>query len=173
MIDSFSQKDVNQIFSHIPSRTIRWWGLMGLYQSSSETRDGRGISRLYSGDNLYQIGITEQLADVGIPVNIIRAIMNKIFFRSGHFPERHLPEVPKIREAREPEYREWSIETIMGFTLLIAKTPPRLQKENGSEMTPGWRYALGHLELAETETALFTLFLDKIKRVVDELVAAY
>jgi DNA-binding transcriptional MerR regulator len=86
----FTQKEVNRIFGHIPTRTLRWWGLMGLYQWGFDIPDGRGITRYYSLENLYQIGIVEELSSLNIPVAVIKQIMDSNF-RVG---ETDIPDYP-------------------------------------------------------------------------------
>jgi hypothetical protein len=75
----FTQKEVNKIFSHIPSKTLRWWGMRDLYGWADQVNDGRGIHRLYKLGNLYQIGIVEELSSLNIPVDVISKIMRKRF----------------------------------------------------------------------------------------------
>ncbi len=79
----YSQKKVNSIFGHIPVKTLRWWGQMGLYGWVSEISDGRGIHREYEMPNLYQIGIVEQLSSLNIPSLVISMMIMKKHFRSG------------------------------------------------------------------------------------------
>jgi hypothetical protein len=74
----FNQREVNQIFNHVPIKTLRWWALQGLYGWQSETTDKRGISREYNIRNLYQIGIVENLSSLDIRLGIIKAIMAKL-----------------------------------------------------------------------------------------------
>ncbi len=81
----FSQKEVNRIFRHIPSKTLRWWGQMELYGWVGETSDSRGISREYDLGNLYQIGIVAELSSINIPSSMIKVIMCK-FFRTNPMP---------------------------------------------------------------------------------------
>ena len=75
----FTQKEVNKIFSNIPSKTLRWWGMRELYGWADQVNDGRGIHRLYELGNLYQIGIVEELSSLNIPVEVINKIMRKRF----------------------------------------------------------------------------------------------
>lgn len=75
----FTQKDVNKIFSHIPSKTLRWWGMRDLYGWADQVNDGRGIHRLYELGNLYQIGIVEELSSLNIPAEVINRIIRKHF----------------------------------------------------------------------------------------------
>lgn len=80
----FNQREVNQIFGHIPSRTLREWALCGFYQWSGESEDARGIHRRFSLLNVYQIGICEVLARANIQSNRIKSIMTH-FFVGGRF----------------------------------------------------------------------------------------
>jgi hypothetical protein len=75
----FTQKEVNKIFSHVPSKTLRWWGMRELYGWADQVNDGRGIHRLYELGNLYQIGIVEELSSLNIPVEVINNVMRKNF----------------------------------------------------------------------------------------------
>lgn len=75
----FTQKEVNKIFSHIPSKTLRWWGMKGLYGWAKETPDGRGIHREYDLGNLYQIGIVEELSSLNIRTLEMQVFMNQHF----------------------------------------------------------------------------------------------
>ncbi len=75
----FTQKEVNKIFSHIPSKTLRWWGMRDLYGWANQINDGRGIHREYELGHLYQIGIVEELSSLNIPVDAINRIMRKHF----------------------------------------------------------------------------------------------
>ncbi len=74
----FNQREVNRIFSHVPIKTLRWWGLQGLYTWISQSYDKRGISREYEIANLYQIGILENLSSLDVSITTIRIIMNSI-----------------------------------------------------------------------------------------------
>ena len=98
----FTQKEVNKIFSHIPSKTLRWWGMRDLYGWADQINDGRGIHRLYKLGNLYQIGIVEEeLSSLNIQMGTINRIMCE-HFRSGL---GMLP--PLLTEDLEIEVREW------------------------------------------------------------------
>jgi DNA-binding transcriptional MerR regulator len=85
----FNQREVNQIFSHIPSRTLRQWALAGLYQWEEETEDARGTKRHYTVLNLYQIGLTEVLAKINFPIHRIKNIMEH-FFVGNKFQEEKI-----------------------------------------------------------------------------------
>jgi hypothetical protein len=77
--NQFTQKEVNKIFSHIPVKTIRWWGMKGLYGWVNETADGRGIHREFDLGNLYQIGIVEELSSLNIHTLNLQVFMNQHF----------------------------------------------------------------------------------------------
>jgi hypothetical protein len=80
----FSQKEVNKIFSHLPTKTLRWWAIRDLYGWANEVSDGRGIHREYALGHLYQIGIVEELSSLNIPVGTINRIMRKHFLSGLH-----------------------------------------------------------------------------------------
>lgn len=96
----FTQKEVNKVFDHIPTRTIRWWGQMGFYKWGGEFPDGRGISREYHMGNLYQVAIVEELSSLNIPTRIIKEIMDRHF--SNLYPsfdlEQENEEDPSVLE---------------------------------------------------------------------------
>ena len=71
----FNQREVNQIFNHVPVKTLRWWALQGLYSWESEVADKRGVSREYGIKNLFQIGIVENLSSLDVRLDVIRRIM--------------------------------------------------------------------------------------------------
>jgi hypothetical protein len=75
----FTQQEVNRIFGHIPSRTLREWALSGLYSWEKETEDGRGTKRHYNLLNLYQIGLVELLARLNFPMHRVKSIMKHHF----------------------------------------------------------------------------------------------
>lgn len=85
----FTQKEVNKLFSHIPAKTLRWWGIMQLYGWTYEFSDGRGIHRNYELANLYQIGLVQQLAGLNVPIPIIRDTMAQHFCSGLRMSELH------------------------------------------------------------------------------------
>ena len=78
----FTQKEVNRIFSHVPVKTLRWWGMKGFYGWVNETADRRGIHREFDLGNLYQIGIVEELSSLNIHTLNLQVFMNQ-HFHSG------------------------------------------------------------------------------------------
>jgi hypothetical protein len=75
----FTQKEVNRIFSHIPPKTLRWWGMMDLYGHVAFALDARGTHRSYDLGNLYQIAIVEELSSLNISSDNIHRTMTKNF----------------------------------------------------------------------------------------------
>jgi DNA-binding transcriptional MerR regulator len=75
---TFSQSQVNQIFQHIPSRTIRFWVEGCLIECPGATEDRRGKHRLYSLASLYQLAIVERLTSF-ISLERIKLLMEKHF----------------------------------------------------------------------------------------------
>jgi hypothetical protein len=83
--DIIPQRKVNQIFSHIPARTLREWALNGFYEWVGETEDARGTQRSFSKLNLYQIGLTEVLARNNFVAKDILEIMDDLFKKDNRF----------------------------------------------------------------------------------------
>lgn len=90
---TFDQRTVNKIFGHIHVNTLRFWALEGLYGWINEVEDKRGISREYDINNLYQIGVVENLSSLDVRMDVIKMIMqnlgknpsmDKIIFISKH-----------------------------------------------------------------------------------------
>jgi DNA-binding transcriptional MerR regulator len=82
----YTQREVSIIFSDVPNKTLIYWARQGFVEWAAETRDARGIARLYNHWNLFQIGLVRELAGLGIPVQWIRMIMSgfKDFPPGGH-----------------------------------------------------------------------------------------
>ena len=78
MKKQYTQREVNQIFSYIPSRTLREWALKGFYKWVDEAEDARGTQRIFSELNLYQIMLVEILARNYFNAKDILYIMDKI-----------------------------------------------------------------------------------------------
>jgi DNA-binding transcriptional MerR regulator len=75
----YTQRKVSAIFCDVPNKTLIYWARQGLVEWVAETRDARGIARLYSYWNLFQIGLVRELAGIGFSIEIIRDIMNRMF----------------------------------------------------------------------------------------------
>lgn len=75
----YTQREVSQIFSDVPNKTLIYWARQGLVEWVAETRDARGIARLYNYWNLFQIGFVRELAGIGFSIENIREIMNSNF----------------------------------------------------------------------------------------------
>ena len=90
MVRKFSQSEVNKIFSHIPPRTLLSLATTGVIEWIDEIQDGRGIHRIYSLANLYQIALATQLSLAGFSYNLTKSlIMDKL---KGYDEQRN----PKI-----------------------------------------------------------------------------
>jgi DNA-binding transcriptional MerR regulator len=83
----YTQREVSDIFYDVPNKTLIYWARQGFVEWVAETRDARGIARLYNRWNLFQIGLVRELAGLGIPVHWIRSILDgfKDFRPEGHF----------------------------------------------------------------------------------------
>jgi DNA-binding transcriptional MerR regulator len=75
----YTQREVSDIFYDVPNKTLIYWARQGLVEWVAETRDARGIARLYSYWNLFQIGLVRELAGIGLSIEIIRDIMDRMF----------------------------------------------------------------------------------------------
>lgn len=75
----YTQREVSQIFSDVPNKTLIYWARQGLVEWVAEMRDARGIARLYNYWNLFQIGLVRELAGIGFPIESIREIMDGSF----------------------------------------------------------------------------------------------
>ncbi len=73
MTQEFTQSEVNKIFSYIPPRTLLSLATTGVIEWIDEVQDGRGIHRIYSLANLYQIAVATQLSLVGFSYNFLKA----------------------------------------------------------------------------------------------------
>jgi DNA-binding transcriptional MerR regulator len=74
----FTQGEVNKIFEHIPSRTTRFWGESGLVEWSGEHADRRGLHREYALENLWQLGLAEELMSLNLPVKHVERLMARV-----------------------------------------------------------------------------------------------
>ena len=166
----FSQREVNNIFSHVPSRTLRWWALMKLYDISAKAHDGRGVHRQYHLENLYQIGIVEVLTSLNFQASQIEEIKDKNFSALG-ITDR--PDVSPLNQKMEG-------------VLLIALSPSNVDADKETRLASSWHPSLASL-LGGDITIGFTwdtiqalkycdtvilLNLKKIKEMVDSRVAA-
>jgi DNA-binding transcriptional MerR regulator len=106
----FTQGEVNRIFKHIPSSTLLYWGKVKVISWSGESHDGRGLHRLYSREDLYTLGLVEELTALNFPLDIIRKSVTEEYFRKPRvegkvpfFTWRRTLTPPKDLP---PEYRE-------------------------------------------------------------------
>jgi hypothetical protein len=74
----YTKNEVNSVFPHIHSRTSRSWVEGGLVGWADEKMDGRGVHRLFSIGNLYQIAIVAELTAL-LPLETIRNLMEQHF----------------------------------------------------------------------------------------------
>ena len=154
-VQRFTQREVNQIFHHISVKTLRWWGLMKLYEWVSESPDGRGVNREYVLANLYQIGIVQELSSLNVPVLIIRMFMGQNFRTS---PMGSLIKRGKRGESIETD--ECPLKDVVGQMekiLLIRKTLERFISIPGKpeRISYGWNsFLINRLDVAEVIQSL-------------------
>jgi DNA-binding transcriptional MerR regulator len=89
-METFSQGELNRIFGHLPDRTVMTWIKEGLVPWTEETRDRRGRHRRYSREDLYCLGLVEELIGYGLSYVVIREqIIEKLYkkqVRRAPFP---------------------------------------------------------------------------------------
>ncbi len=174
----FTQKEVNKIFSHIPSKTLRWWGMRDLYGWANQINDGRGIHREYELGHLYQIAIVEELSSLNIPVGVINRIM-RTHFLSGLVMYPLQPDLEKdelgggelVNVADQMDKMLVITKTLSGsYKLLITRRPPEyeafLTKDTEGEIIIG----PGELFL---DSVKIIINLKRIKNYVDNLICNF
>jgi DNA-binding transcriptional MerR regulator len=78
----YTQREVSLIFDDVPNKTLIYWARQGLVEWAAEKRDARGIARLYSYWNLFQVGLVREFAGLGFSIESIQIIMD--FGFKGH-----------------------------------------------------------------------------------------
>ena len=78
----FTQGEVNRVFDHIPTSTLLFWAKNEVITWSGESRDGRGVHRLYSREDLYLLGLVEELTILNLPLITIKDEVVNPFFHS-------------------------------------------------------------------------------------------
>lgn len=73
---TYTQSEVNKIFSHIPPRTIRSWALILPLQKDLIKITRLGKHRQYTLENLYHLALIDELSSWGFPLEYIRAVFN-------------------------------------------------------------------------------------------------
>jgi len=135
----FSQKEVNRIFSHIPVKTLRWWGQRGLYGWVNEFSDGRGIHREYELANLYQIGIVEELSSLNLPSTVINVNIMKKHFRSG----KRMSAPTILEQPERVDENKWPLVNVaeqMDKILIIIKVLSGTVSQPGKRETPSYSW---------------------------------
>ncbi len=159
----FTQKEVNKIFSHIPRKTLRWWGMRDLYGWADQVNDGRGIHRLYELGNLYQIGVVEELSSLNIPVEIINKIMRKLFL-SG------LAMYPVEVDLEKDELgggKRVNVADQMNKILIITKSLSQGHRPNEKRRPPEYEAFLTNNAGDEVVLGPGQLFLDSVKIIIN------
>jgi hypothetical protein len=160
----------------MPSKTLRWWGMRGLYGWANIVNDGRGIHREYELDQLYQFGIAEELSSLNIPVKTIERIMCKHFRLGLVMYPPHLTE--DDLEPEDEEFQEVNVAEQMDKLLVISKTlsatynlitriPPE-DKSFPSDRTEAINISDPDGELLDS--VMIVINLKRIKNIVDSLI---
>ena len=174
----FTQREVNKIFSHIPSKTLRWWGMRDLYGWANQINDGRGIHREYELGHMYQIGIVEELSSLNIPVGTINKIMRKNFL-SGMLMYPVQPDLEKdelgggVRVNVVDQMNKMLIitKTLSGsYNRLIKKRPPEYEAFLIDRTEPKIIIGPGELLL---DSVMIIINLKRIKDCVDYLISDF
>ncbi|MFZ5448999.1 MAG: hypothetical protein ACOZFS_10230 [Thermodesulfobacteriota bacterium] len=159
----FTQKEVNKIFSHIPNKTLRWWGMGDLYGWADQVNDGRGIHRLYEVGNLYQIGIVEELSSLNIPVEVINKIMRKNFL-SGLVM---YPVEPDLEKDEIGGGKQVNVADQMNKILVITKELSQLHMFHKKRRPPEYEAFLTNKAEDEIVLGPGELFLDSVKIIIN------
>jgi hypothetical protein len=131
----YSQSEANRIFKHLSPKTLIFWVLSGLVEWSGEHEDRRGIHRQYSLENLWQLGLAEELMSLNLPVKTVKVWMAHV---SRKLPFSIVNQVPDA----------WH-----SFTLIVNKVKPLPKEEydfiddsgNQSHIAykvPGWHTSI-------------------------------
>lgn len=100
----FTQGEVNKIFEHIPSRTLRFWVESGLVEWAGEHEDRRGRHRQYSFDNLLQLGLVEELMSLNLTVKKVKSYMFIFHGKICQGWEEHTLILNKVKPRKKEEY---------------------------------------------------------------------
>ncbi|MGA2226615.1 MAG: MerR family transcriptional regulator, partial [Syntrophobacteraceae bacterium] len=143
----YKQGEVNRIFSHIPVSTLLYWAKLPIVSWSSKVHDGRGMHRLYSRDDLYVLGLVEELVSLNFPLDFIqKEVTIKFFFtfvRTTGFDNAVAQSMEK-RQARSIsnlQDRFFVVRKMLGgrkrnaFATEITKTPGDLLDSHGDIAT--------------------------------------
>jgi len=100
----YTQKQLQEIFSDVPGKTLIYWAREGLVEWVEEGTDGRGRHRGYSPWNVFQVAVVRELAEMGIGFVHIRDVMDlyfKDFLQAP--PQRHIRRGLKDRRVKASE----------------------------------------------------------------------
>jgi len=169
----YTQKEVNKIFGHIPSKTLRWWGMRDLYGWANHTIDGRGIHREYELAHIYQIGIVEELSSLNIPVGVINRIIRKHFLSGvlmhplrADLHEDAFEGGPRVNVGDQMNKTLILTKTLSSYNRLIIKRHPKYESfltDNDSNIVLGPRDIV-------LDSVKIIINLEKIKNYVHKLI---
>jgi hypothetical protein len=84
----YTQGEINTIFEAIPNRTLFSWAQLGLVEWSEESKDRRGTHRRYTLENLWRIGLVEELMALNVGIPFARRVMG--FLQNQNTEEHRL-----------------------------------------------------------------------------------
>jgi DNA-binding transcriptional MerR regulator len=100
----YTQGEVNGIYEHIPSRTLRFWVESGLVEWADEHEDRRGRHRQYSFDNLLQLGLVEELMSLNLTVKTVKNFMLIFHGKRLQGWESYTLILNKVKPRKKEEY---------------------------------------------------------------------
>jgi hypothetical protein len=160
----YRQGEVNRIFSHIPVSTLLYWAKLPIVTWASQANDGRGMHRLYSRDDLYVLGLVEELVSLNFPLDFIRKEVTMKFFFTFVRTKGPSDAVVPSREKRKAR----SISNLQDRFIVVRKMlGGRDRNSSASEIT---KTPSGLLD-SHSDIATTVIRLSAVVRKVDEYLA--
>jgi DNA-binding transcriptional MerR regulator len=115
----YTQREVSGIFLDVPNKTLIYWARQGLVEWVAETRDARGIARLYNRWNLFQIAMVRELTTLGLSLENISGVMNRMFkdYPPGENRYTHDDEGRKVLKGLASEF--FSSESRLNYLIIV------------------------------------------------------
>ena len=114
-IRTYSQSEVNKIFSHIPPRTIRSWALILPLDKDLIKTTRLGKHRRYTLANLYLLALIDELSSWGFPLDYIRAVM----MHFQEFPSEYKHDILIVSKlSNDIQAFTWKFEDFYEYSLI-------------------------------------------------------